>query len=337
MTTRHSPYSFRCGRVAVNRMVVPPMASSTADETGNVTPETLAHYRRLCEAGTGIVFVEYTYVHPSGRSELRQMGAWSWSHVAGLARLAATIRRSGALAGLQLVHAGGKTTSDLADGAPMGPSAIRVPVKGWTPDTPVPMNETDVENWMVWFVEAARRAAAAGFDLAEIHAAHGYGLNPWLSPLTNFRGDRFGGTLERRARLLFDIVDLIRTDVPEVLLAVRLPGQDHVPGGLTTWDTIWVAKQLEDLGVDLIDVSSGIGGWRRLDGRTHQGYLVEDAARIKSHVGVPVVGVGGIETGAFVDQIVGENTVDFAAVGRAILRDPRAWGLADVKPFPKSV
>ena len=327
---RFAPHAFSGGRIAPNRVVVPPMASETADADGSAAPATIAHYARLAAAGAGIVFAEYAFVHPSGRGEANQLGADSDERLPGLRGIASAIARSGALAGLQLVHVGGKTTAALAGGEPMGPSGVRVPVKGEQPDLPRAMDLTDIKLWVRWFAEAAVRARRAGFDLVELHAAHGYGLNQWLSPLTNKRADEYGGDLSGRGRLLFEIVDSIRAAAPGLLIAVRLPGQDHMEGGLTTEEMGSLVAELERRGIDLVDVSSGIGGWRRPEGRRGEGYLVNDAAGLKTFTSLPVIGVGGIESGGFIDQIIGEGRVDFAAVGRAILKDPRAWGLAQL-------
>jgi len=323
---RHRRFEFRNGKVAKNRVVVPPMASQTADAKGHATAATVAHYRNLAASGAGLVFVEYSFVHSSGRGEDRQLGIDSDDQIEGLAQIAQVIREEGALSGVQIVHVGGKTTSELAGTQPLGPSAITVPVQGWQPETPREANQEDIQNLIGWYVHAAKRGAAAGFDLVELHAAHGYGLNQWLSPLTNQRVDSYGGTLQARANLLLQVVKTVRGEVPDLLLAVRLPAQDYLPGGLTIAEMIWVVQQLQELGVDLIDVSSGLGGWRRPGNRDGQGYLVDDAMALKNHTRLPVVGVGGIESGAYIDEIIRAHKVDFAAVGRAILSAPQAWG-----------
>jgi NADPH2 dehydrogenase len=333
---RWSPYHFKPDVVARNRIVVPPMASQTADAEGRATERTIEHYRRLSESGAGLIFVEYSYVHPSGRSEAQQLGAASRAHEHGLATLASVIHASGALAGVQLVHCGGKSTHELTGGPLMAPSALRVPVKGWEPDLPQAMTLAHIREWREWFRSAAQRALHAGFDVIELHAAHGYGLNQWLSPLTNQRDDEYGGGIEARSRLLFeivgDIVEQIKGEFPKAVLAVRVPGQDHLPGGLTSHDMKWVAKGLLAHGVELIDVSSGIGGWRRPEGREGEGYLVADAAELKTAIATPVIGVGGIKTGPFIDHLLASSQIDFTAVGRAILEDPRAWRDAHLDP-----
>ncbi len=325
--TRSTPYKFKNGKIAKNRVVVPPMASQTANTEGHATKKTIEHYANLSSSGAGIVFVEYSHIHSSGRGEGNQLSVDSDDKIPGLKQVASVIKDNGALAGLQLVHVGGKTTIELAHGPLMAPSSIPVPVKGWQPETPQAMTPDQIELWVQWFVGAAKRAALAGFDLVELHAAHGYGLNQWLSPITNQRQDGFGGSIANRAQLLFTIVTEIKSQLPHLMLAVRLPAQDHFIGGLATSEMVWVAKQLETLGVDLLDVSSGIGGWRRPEGHQGQGYLVPDATLLKTHVSVPTIGVGGIETGLFIDELVSNHKVDFAAVGRAILSNPSSWGL----------
>jgi NADPH2 dehydrogenase len=165
----------------------------------------------------------------------------------------------------------------------------------------------------------------AGFDLVEFHSAHGYGFNQWLSPLTNRRDDRYGRDLAGRSRLLREVIQQVRSRYPELLLSVRLPGQDFLERGLTLADTVQVARWLQAEGVNTIHISSGIGGWRRPDSRSGEGYLVEEAAVHQSQLDLPVIGVGGIETGDYIDQGLRRGHFALAAVGRAILADPRGW------------
>ncbi len=323
---RHSQLSLRDGKSLKNRVVVPPMASGTADHEGFVTEATLAHYANLSRAGAGLVLVEYTYVHPTGRSEANQLGISTDGHIEGLKRLVEVIHRSGAVAGIQLTHAGGKSTRELTGGRLMAPSAVPVPVKDRQMELPEATRTGEVRLWRRSFQEAVTRARTAGFDLVEFHAAHGYGLNQWLSPITNLRTDAYGGSLEKRARLLREVVGDARRAHPELLLAVRMPGQDFLEDGLTLADATWIAMDLARLGVDLIDVSSGIGGWKRPRDRRGEGYLVAEAAAIQASLPLPVIGVGGIEHGAYIDEAVASGRIALAAVGRAILNGPQAWG-----------
>lgn len=322
---RCSNYVFKNGKISKNRIVVPPMASQTADNSGFVTDKTIEHYKRLSESGAGMIFVEYSFIHQSGKGEANQLGVQDDSKMEGLSKIASAIHNSDALAGLQLVHVGGKGNADVTGSELMGPSAVPVPVRGWTPDLPVEMTAQDIRNWKDWFREAALRAIQAGFDIIEIHAAHGYGLNQWLSPLTNLRQDEYGGDMKRRSRIFFEIIQSLRDLSPDILISARFPAQDNMPGGLTLEDMRYVALQAYKLGLDLLNVSSGIGGWRRLDGKSSEGYLVEDAHMIKTFTTLPVIGVGGIESGETVDRLLRERKVDFAAVGRSILKDPATW------------
>lgn len=308
-----------------NRIVVPPMASGTANLEGFATTATINHYKWLTDARPGLLIVEYTYVHPTGRSELNQLGIQSDTHIEGLAKISQLIRKSGAIAGIQLTHGGGKTERELTGGFLMGPSAIAVPVKGEDMAIPDPMSKDEIEMWKSAFVTGADRAFDAGFDLIELHSAHGYGLNQWLSPITNQRDDEYGKDTNARMRLLLEIINAIRIKHPSLLISVRMPGQDFIEDGLTISDTIAIAQSLEKAGVDIIHVSSGIGGWRRSPTRAGEGYLVDEAIIIQANVSIPVIGVGGIQTGEYIDQRISSGQFSLAAVGRAILDNPKSW------------
>lgn len=329
-TNRWTAYTFKNGKMTKNRVVIPPMASQTADEFGFVTKKTIEHYENLASSGAGLVFVEYSFVHVSGKGEKHQLGADGNDKLDGLKKIVAGIHKSGALAGFQIVHAGGKTSSEITGGPLLGASAIAVPVKGWEPEVPSAVLENQVEDYVQWFIDGAHLANRAGFDFVEIHVAHGYGLNQWLSPLTNKRTDHYGGDLLGRAKILFLIMERIKKEIPTLLLAARIPARDYMEDGLSLEDMIWVAQGLETIGIDLIDVSSGIGGWKRPEGRSGQGYLVDDASLIKKSVSVPVIGVGGIESGDFIDEILEKEKIDFTAVGRSILKNPAEWYLKNL-------
>lgn len=309
-----------------NRVVVPPMASETADEFGFVTERTLEHYRNLAESHAGLVIVEYSYVHSSGKSEEFQLGIDDDDQIRGLRRLALTIKSKGAVAGIQLTHAGGKSETIFTGESLPSPSGIKVPVKDKDLEIPHEMNKKEIELWKQSFLLAADRASRAGFSLIELHAAHGYGLNQWLSPLTNKRIDEYRG-----GKILYEIIKEIKNALPHLLISVRMPGQDFFEGGLTQDDSLAIAKELELLGVDLINISSGIGGWRRPRDRNGEGYLVDEASFIARHISTPVIGVGGIESAGYIDQILNEKNISLAAVGRAILKDSKLWGETHLK------
>lgn len=313
------------GKIAQNRLVVPPMASSTADENGFATDTTVSHYSRLAEAGAGITFVEYTYVDKSGRSEANQLGLTTPEHGAAVSHVAKALKASGTIPGIQLTHAGGKSERALTGGRLMAPSNVIVPVKDQILGTPDAMSQDDIWLWHQSFVKAAKLAAEAGFEIIELHCAHGYGLNQWLSPFTNKRTDRYGGSVENRSRLLVEILQSIRKVLPETLLAIRLAGQDFIAGGLTREDSLAIANLALEAGLNIMDVSSGLGGWRRPGDRNGEGYLVGEAAFMQANLNIPVIGVGGIQSGGFIDQSLSNRSLSFAAVGRAILENPAKW------------
>ena len=319
LTNRHSPLPLNHSKTLKNRVVVPPMASETADDRGFVTQETIAHYGRLAKSKAALIMVEYSFVHPTGKSEERQLGISEDSQIPGLAQVAEEIHLHGALAAIQLTHAGGKTEKKFSAGIMQSPSGIIVPVKDQLLESPAVMTLEEIQGWKDSFKAAALRAVAAGFDLVELHAAHGYGLNQWLSPITNQRTDHYGGSLTKNLKLLIEIISEIKTACPGLLLSVRIPGQDFLEGGLSPEAAVTIAKTLEENGVDLINVSSGIGGWRRPRSRTGEGYLVDEASFIARQIRTPVIGVGGIESGDYIDNILGDNRIALAAVGRAIL------------------
>lgn len=280
---------------------------------------------RLSASGAGIIFTEYSFIHQSGKGEPNQLGVNLDEQIPGLRKISEIAHKSGALSGLQLVHTGGKTSFQLTGSDLIGASAVPVPVKGLDLETPQEATLAEIDQLIWWYIESAQRVYKAGFDIVELHAAHGYGLNQWLSPITNQRTDIYGGDISGRSLLLRKIALEIKNRFPELILAVRLPAQDHFPGGLTYQEMIWVTQELKNIGVDLIDVSSGIGGWRRPRGKTGQGYLVEDAAVLKLHTVLPVIGVGGIKTGDFIDEMLLQEKSDFAAIGRAVLENPILW------------
>jgi len=306
-----------------NRVIVPPMASATADSNGFVTDATIEHYKRLTNSHASMIMVEYSYIHLSGRSEANQLGIDSDTKVERLKQLSTVIKKNGAIAGIQLTHAGGKSEKLLTGGRLLSPSGITVPVRDKVLETPSSADLSDISIIKSSFLKAAERAVNAGFDLIEIHAAHGYGINQWLSPITNQRSDLYGGNFENRCKLLFEVITKVRELHPTILISVRIPGEDSLERGITQNDSLRLSKSLSKLGVDIINVSSGLGGWKRPRGKNGEGYLVDLASYIQPNVSTPVIGVGGIKTKKYINQELCKNSFFFAAIGRAILESPQ--------------
>ncbi len=312
------------GHVIRNRIVLPPMATELSSEKGEVTDALLRHYK-LRARGTGIVIVEHTFISKEGRRSKNQLGIYGDELVPGLKKLAKTIKKEGATAIIQLNHAGAKAPSKVIGRRPVGPSSVLMP---GSEDVPEELSADEIDEVVEKFAKAARRAMEAEFDGVEIHAAHGFLLSEFLSPLTNRRTDEYGGSLENRMRLHLKVVDLVRKEVDE-LVFIRLGVTDYMEGGLTIEEGVKVAMALEKHGVDIIDVSGGLCG-SRPPWAVEEGYFLDLSAAVKAKVSVPVIGVGGIKSPIFADRALKEGKADLIAVGRAFLADPD-WALKAIE------
>jgi 2,4-dienoyl-CoA reductase-like NADH-dependent reductase (Old Yellow Enzyme family) len=318
-----------------NRLVVAPMCQySVAD--GLVGDYHLVHLGRFALGGFGLVIVEATGVTADGRISHGDVGLWSDQHIPGLARIADFLHAEGAAAGIQLSHAGNKASSRrpwdgggpvTAENARPGEapwptvSASTVPVG---PDWPTPhaLGVDELAEIREAFVAAARRALVAGFDVVELHAAHGYLLHQFLSPLTNRRTDAYGGDLERRMRFPLEVAEAVRAVWPaEKPLLVRLSAVDGSLEGITLEDSIVVARELAARGVDVVDVSGGGigGGWAHPLG---YGYQVPYAARIRAEAGIATMAVGLIVDARQAEAIVADGSADLVALAREAQDDP---------------
>lgn len=304
-----------------NRIVLPPMANNMAGSDGAVTNTHIEHYVRRARAGVGMVIVEHTYVRWDGRANVRQLGIYDDSLIPGLRALADAVRASGAVVGIQITHAGGKATHATIGAQPVAPSEGLVPGAA-EPARALAADEIDAI--VEVFAAGARRAMVAGFDFVEIHGAHGYLLNQFLSPLTNRRTDAYGGDLQRRLTLPLRVVAAVRAEVPaNRLLLYRLGVNDYLPGGLTEEEGKQAARALAAAGVDLLDISGGLIGASTPDwDGISQGYFVPTAAAVRAVVDVPVVVAGGITDPLYADRIIREGLVDLVAIGRAMLANP---------------
>ena len=318
-----------------NRIMVSPMCQySVEDQSGVPTPWHLVHLGGLARGGAALVMAEATSVVPEGRISPQDTGLWSDEQAHAWAPVVSFIQGQGAVAGIQLAHAGnkastyrpwsGKGSVPDADGGwtTVGPSSTGYP--GYA--APRALSTEEVPTVVDAFVAATQRAQQAGFDTVEIHAAHGYLLHQFLSPLSNDRTDGYGGDLAGRARLLREVVAAVRAAWPEDrALLVRISATDWVTGGHTIDDSVVVAGWLRELGVDLIDVSSG-GVSPHQDITPGPGYQVAMAARIRREAGIPTAAVGMITEPAQAEAILAEGSADMVALARVLLRDPQ-WPL----------
>ncbi|OGO36978.1 MAG: hypothetical protein A2147_10645 [Chloroflexi bacterium RBG_16_57_8] len=302
-----------------NRIVMAPMATSMATPEGEVTDRHIKHYTARAKGGVGLVILEHTYILKSGQLSPNQLALYSDRLVPGLRRLVQAIHDEGAKVCIQLTHAGAKASSAVIREQPVGPSTVTVP---GGKEAPRQLAPAEIAAVAVAFAEAARRAMEAGCDAVELHGAHGFLIGQFLSPYTNKRQDAYGGGLQARLKFPAEVVHQVRAKLPaNIALFYRFGADDMVEGGLTPEDARMAAPLLEQAGVDVLDVSGGLGGGGS-DRYTEQGYFVPLASGIKETVKIPVIGVGNITEAEYADWIVREGKVDLVAVGRKLLSDP---------------
>jgi NADPH2 dehydrogenase len=303
-----------------NRIVMPPMAFGLSNERGEVTEKMIRHYLERCR-DLGLLIVEATNVSKSGRMFRKQLDISDARNVPGLTRLVEALHGQDCRVAIQLVHAGGAASQDIVDRT-LAPSSLMVP--DLYTGTPSEMTHRDIDDVVDDFVYSAGRAKEAGFDCVEVHGAHGYLLNQFLSSLTNLRVDEYGGLTSNRVKVSSRVVEGIKRELGSSYpVLYRLGVEDILPMGLTLSEGIEMAKLLVQRGVDVLDVSGGVGtslGW--LDRQRTPGFLMPQASAVKAAVSVPVIGVGGIKTAAEADYYITSGMVDLVAVGRAILKDP---------------
>ncbi|WP_207940766.1 NADPH2 dehydrogenase [Enterococcus sp. DIV2402] len=295
-----------------NRIVMSPMCMYSAKD-GEVTPWHVTHYASRAVGQVGLIILEATAVKPEGRISVNDLGIWSDKQIEGLKKITSAVKASGAAVGIQLAHAGRK--AELPEEI-FAPSAIAFDEQSKTPQE---MSLTDIENVIAAFRQAAIRAKQADFDMIEIHAAHGYLINQFLSPLANRRQDKYGGSLENRYRLLKEVISAVR-EVWDKAIFVRISAHDYVTGGMTPADYVPVAKWLKEQEVDLIDVSSGAVVLATID--VYPGYQVPFAELVRKEAGIRTGAVGLIQTGIQAEEILKNERADLIFLGRELLRDP---------------
>jgi 2,4-dienoyl-CoA reductase-like NADH-dependent reductase (Old Yellow Enzyme family) len=333
-----SKFSIR-GVTLKNRIVISPMGTYSA-ENGHLMPFHQAHYANFAMGGAGLVMVEQTSVTRRGRVTNGDPGLWEDGHLAGMRALVSHVKSYGARIGVQLNHGGRKssmqrafrgngplTERDLAMGeeswTPLAPSALPLDA-GWLMPEAVTLDH--IAGLRAAWAAAAKRAVLAGFDLIEVHMAHGYLLQNFLSPLANHRTDAYGGSLENRMRFPLEVVQAIRAVVPQSMpVFARISATDWIEGGWTPEDSVVLARALKEAGVDLVDCSSG-GNLRT--GATNSslgrgpGYQVPFADKVRREVGIPTAAVGMIRTPEFAERILQDERADLIFIARQALFNP---------------
>jgi len=318
-----------------NRAMIAPMCMYSAKD-GVANDFHLVHLGKFALGGWGLVMVEATAVEPRGRITHGDLGLWSDSQIAPLARIASFIKEHGAVPAIQLAHAGRKgsvqrpwegdgpltATQAKAGETPwniVAPSAIAFD-EGWL--QPAELSVEELQQIKESFRRAVRRALDAGFMIIELHAAHGYLLNSFLSPLTNLRTDQYGGSREARFHFPLEVAETMRQEWPDHLpMFVRLSAVDYVEGGVTIEDTVEFSKKLKEIGVDLVDCSSGGISPKSIPPRAY-GFQVPFAEGVRKNANVPTAAVGLITRPEQAEKILVDGQADLIAIAREALADP---------------
>jgi len=322
-----------------NRIVVSPMGMYSA-ENGQVTPFHLVHYGKFAMGGAGLVFVEQTSVTRKGRITNGDPGLWEDGQIEGMRQIVQVIKSHGAAAGIQINHGGRKSSQQRAfrGNGPLTDRDIEMGEEMWQPVGPSPVAFSDgfqtpkeltkegLEGIREAFAATARRAVLAGFDIIEIHMAHGYLLQSFLTTLANIRTDEYGGSLENRMRFPLEVTRAVRAAIPASMpLFVRISAVDWIDGGWEIEDSVIFSRRLRELGVDLVDCSTG-GNLRA--GSTNAnlargpGYQVPFAEQVRREAGIATGAVGMIRTPDFAESVLADGKADLVFLARQMLFNP---------------
>ncbi|MGI5172374.1 NADPH dehydrogenase NamA [Treponema sp. OMZ 840] len=298
-----------------NRLVMAPMCMFCAPETGTVTDFHIMHYAARALGGTGLITVEATAVSPEGRISENDLGIWSDDFIPGLQKIADAIHDYGSKAALQIGHAGRKSR---VQGIELeAPSAIAFDEKSAVPKE---MTNEDIQDTVEEFKQAAARADKAGFDMIQLHAAHGYLLSEFLSPLTNKRCDEYGGNPENRVRILGDVLDAIQSVWKDKPIEVRVSADDYAEGGNTAEDIALMLNIVKHKGIDSVNVSTG--GTVNVAPNAFTNYQIPHAKVIREQTGLPVAAGGLIVSAKEANDVIAADGIEQVYVGRELLRNP---------------
>jgi 2,4-dienoyl-CoA reductase-like NADH-dependent reductase (Old Yellow Enzyme family) len=302
-----------------NRLVMPPMATAKAADDGKISSEILDYYDEKSNGGyISLVIIEHSYISEEGKASLKQMSVADDSCIEGLKELANIIHKNGSKAIMQLNHAGSLSRSEVTLNI-VGPSAVLNPRK-LNDTVPRELTKEEIKEIVEKFKLAAIRSKEAGFDGVEIHSAHGYLLNQFLSPLTNKRTDEYGNDIYGRIKFHLEVIKAVREAVGDFPVLIRIGASDYMERGTSMEDLKVAAKSFEEAGVDMIDITGGMCGFILPDNK-EQGYFSELSETVKSVVHIPVILTGGITEAAAAEKLLMDGKADFIGVGRAILND----------------
>jgi len=317
-----------CKLTLNNRLVMPPMATSKSNEDGKVSKDILDYYDEKSRGGyISLIIIEHSFIAQTGKASDRQLSVADDSIVEGIKDLANIIHKNGSKTVMQINHAGSAASKKVTGYDPVGPSSIANPRLG---NVPKELTKEEIKDIILGFKNAARRVKEAGFDGVEIHSAHGYLLNQFLSPLTNKRTDEYGGDLLGRIKIHLEIIKVVRDVVGEEFpILLRLGACDYMDDGTTIEDSKIASLAFEKAGVDILDISGGFCGYT-IPGNTSQGYFSSLTQAIKEVVSVPVLLTGGITQVPAAEELLSSGKADLIGVARAIYKDS-SWAEKAIK------
>ena len=306
-----------------NRLVRSATAEGMSDDKGRPEPPMIELYEALARGGVGLIITGHAFVHATGRVNLTQTGVHQDELIPALRTLTEAVHREGGKVAMQINHGGRYSPPEVIGGTPLAPSPVPR-----AKDLPPPqeLNEAQIEELIRAYGRAAWRAKEAGFDGVQLHGAHGYLINQFLSPATNWRRDRWGGSLARRLRFLEKVAAAVRMEVGDDFpLLIKLAIQDFVPDGLTLEEGVEIVSHLANFGLDAVEISGGLGGnniLKDISQPEDEAYFLPQARRAREATDLPLILVGGLRSKAVMEGILEEGTADFISLSRPLIREP---------------
>jgi 2,4-dienoyl-CoA reductase-like NADH-dependent reductase (Old Yellow Enzyme family) len=328
------------GMTLRNRLVRSATWEGMCEQDGRPTEKLITCYHDLARGGIGLIISGYAFVKPEGKQLPGKMGIHTDDFAGDFKKLTSAVHDSGGTIMVQLVHAGGQTDAARAGRQPIAPSAVQV---DQFPEMPAELTGDEIRDIVLAFGEGARRAKSWGFDGVQLHGAHGYLINQFLSPLTNRRTDEYGGSTQNRSRFLLEVYRKVRESVGEDYpVFIKLNAADNLDGGLQIDDAVYAAKELAEAGIDAIEVSAGTPASGRegpvrqkIDKPEKEAYNLKLARRIKEAVTCAVMVVGGFRSYEVAEKTIRDDGMDYIAMARPLIREPdlpKRWQGGDRSP-----
>ena len=323
-----------------NRIVRSATWEGMCEPDGRPTQKLINCYQDLARGGVGLIISGYTFVRPDGKGMPGKMGIHTDTFESDFKKLTGAVHVAGGSIAIQLVHAGGQTVAENAGRQPVAPSSIKV---DQFQEIPAELSKDDIRDLVAAFGAGARRAKDWGFDAVQLHGAHGFLINQFLSPLTNRRTDEYGGSIENRSRFLLEVYRKVRQTVGENYpVLIKLNASDNLDGGLEIDDAMYAAKELARAGIDAIEVSTGTSASgdktsarEKINTPEKEAYNLGPALRIKKEVNCPVMVVGGFRSYEVLEKTLRDNDISHIAMSRPFIREPglvNRWLQGDRKP-----